>query len=68
MTPIICTDVMRDEGKPLYEVSIYDIDAPVNFHSYDCLFLEQGRELKPLLQKAEQKKFKLISESLNNNN
>ena len=65
MTPIICTDVMRDEGKPLYEVSIYDIDTPVNFHSYSCRFLEQGRELKPLLQKAEQKKFKLISESLN---
>ena len=67
MTPIICTDVMRDEGKPLYEVSIYDLDTPVNFHSYDCLFLEQCRELQPLLKKAEQKKFKLIAESLNKN-
>lgn len=65
MTPIICTDVMRDEGKPLYEVSIYDIDEAVNFHSYNCLFFEQGRELQPLLKKAEQKKFKLISESFN---
>jgi len=53
---------MRDEGKPLYEVAIYDIDTPVNFHSYDCIFLEQGRELQPLLQKAKQKKFKLISQ------
>ena len=68
MTPIICTDVMRDEGKPLYEVSIHDIDTPVNFHSYDCLFLEQGRELEPLLKKANQFKFKLIAESLNDDN
>jgi len=52
MTPIICTDVMRDEGKPLYEVAIYDIDTPVNFHSYNCLFIKQGRELETLLNEA----------------
>ena len=55
MTPIICTDVWRDEGSPLYTVKVYDIDAPVNYKSYDCFFYEQGRDLNELLAQAREK-------------
>ena len=55
MTPIICTDVDRDEGSPLYTVRVCDIDSPVNFHSYDCFSYEQGRDLDNLLEKAKER-------------
>lgn len=54
MKPIICTDVWRDEGSPLYTVTVYDVDTPVNYHSYDCFFHEQGRDLNKLLEQARQ--------------
>lgn len=52
MKKIVCTDVMRDEGSPLYIVKVYDLDTPVNFHSYDCLFFKRGRNLDELLKEA----------------
>lgn len=55
MTPVICTDVDRYEGKPLYTVRVYDIDSPVNFHSYECFFYEQGLNLDDLLEKAKER-------------
>ena len=55
MTPITCTDVDRDQGLPLYTVKVYDIDHPVNFHSYESLFFEQGRDLNALLEKAKER-------------
>lgn len=66
MKPIICTDVWRDEGSPLYIVKVYDIDTPVNYHSYDCFFHEQGRDLNDLLRQARQvinKELNTINES-----
>jgi hypothetical protein len=55
MTPIICTDVERHKGLPLYTVKVYDIDHPVNFHSYDCLFFQQRFNLEELLKEAKEK-------------
>lgn len=55
MTPIICTDVDRYKHLPLYTVKVYDIDSPVNFHSYECFFYEQGRDLDNLLEKAKKR-------------
>lgn len=55
MTPVTCTDVERYEGKPFYTVLVYDIDTPVNFHSYDCFFYEQGPDLNDLLEKAKER-------------
>ena len=55
MTPIICTNVERYERQPFYTVSVYDIDNPVNFHSYNCLFYKQGFNLDELLEKAKER-------------
>jgi len=66
MKPIICTDVWRDEGSPLYIVKVYDIDTPINRLSYEFFFLKQGRDLNELLEQAKQainKKLNTINES-----
>lgn len=66
MKPIICTDVWRDEGSPLYIVKVYDIDTPINRLSYEFFFLRQGRDLNELLEQAKQainKKLNMVDES-----
>lgn len=50
----LCIDVDRYEGKPLYTVSLNDIDEAVNFHSYSCIFFEQGNDLQQLIEKVKQ--------------
>lgn len=50
----LCIDVDRYEGKPLYTVGLNDIDEAVNFHSYNCIFFEQGNDLQQLIEKAKQ--------------
>lgn len=54
MNKIICADVIKDGDSPMYTVKVYDLDTPVNFHSYDCLFFKKGRNLDKLLEEAEQ--------------
>lgn len=60
MNPFVCTNVWRDEGEPLYDVKIYDLDNPVNYHSYGCIVHEQGRNLREVHEKAEKKLQKFI--------
>jgi len=52
MKPVICNDVQRDNGIPLYTVKVYNLDNPVNFHSYDCIFFKQGHNLEQLESEA----------------
>lgn len=52
MRPFIAKEVWRSDGEPLFTVSVYDLDAPVNFHSYECLFVKQGRDLDELMNEA----------------
>lgn len=53
MKLILCTDVQRCEGNPLFTVKVQDIDSPANFHSYNCLFFKQGSNLDELKEQAE---------------
>lgn len=48
MTLVIGVDIQRYEGKPLFQVTVEDIDNPVNFHSYDCLFFKKCNTLEEL--------------------
>ncbi len=52
MKLIICTDVQRDDNKPLYTVKVYDVERPVNFHSYECYYHKQGRDYDALIKEA----------------
>lgn len=42
-------DVLREGGKPLFDVSVYDLDEAVNFHSFNCCWIKQGNDLTALL-------------------
>ena len=55
MKPIICTDVDRFKGLPFYTIKVYDIDSPINYHSYECFFYERGFDLNELLEEAKEK-------------
>ena len=48
MELVIGVDIQRYKGKPLFQVTVVDIDSPVNFHSYDCLFFESCDTLEEL--------------------
>ncbi len=52
MKPVLEINVRPRNGEPLYSVTVVDVDRPVNFHSYDCLFFEEGRNLSELKEKA----------------
>lgn len=49
-TLLLCIDVDRDLGAPLYIVRVVDISHPVNFCTYDCLQFIQGRDLEETLK------------------
>ena len=52
MKPVLEIEVRPRNGEPLYSVTVVDVDHPVNFHSYDCLFFEEGRNLDELKERA----------------
>ena len=60
---IICNDVDRFEGEPLYTMCIYDIETPVNFHSYDCIYYEQSRDFVELINKTNEWLKKFLEEN-----
>ena len=39
-------DVENYYDKPLYTLKVYNLDLPVNYHSYDCVFFTKGYDLK----------------------
>ena len=48
MEIVIGVNIQRYKGKPLFQVTVEDIDSPVNFHSYECLFFESCDTLEEL--------------------
>lgn len=43
MIPVMCINVQRHKGEPLFQVSVEDVGNPVDLHSYNCLFSEKCR-------------------------
>ena len=56
MTLILCVEVERQNNKPLFQVSVYDIDNPVNYHSYECYFFEKCTTLEQFYKIKEKAK------------
>ena len=48
MTLVIGIHIRRYDKKPLFQVTVEDIDDPVNFHSYNCLFFKECHTLEEL--------------------
>jgi hypothetical protein len=41
--------IQRIDNKIVYVVGVYDIDSPVNYHSYDCYYFKQGSDLNEIM-------------------
>ena len=41
--------IQRTDNKTVYVVAVYDIDSPVNYHSYDCYYFKQGSDLNEIM-------------------
>ena len=41
--------IQRTDDKIVYVVAVYDIDSPVNYHSYDCYYFKQGSDLNEIM-------------------
>ena len=41
--------IQRTDNKIVYVVAVYDIDSPVNYHSYDCYYFKQGSDLNEIM-------------------
>lgn len=41
--------IQRTDNKIVYVVAVYDIDSPVNYHSYDCYYFKQGSDLNVIM-------------------
>lgn len=59
----LAIDVDRYHEKPLYTLQVYDLDNPVNFHSYDCVYYKQDENLAELINNLKMSAYK---EALNN--
>ena len=57
-------DVDRYFDKPLYSLKVYNLDLPVNYHSYDCVFFTQGYDFKELIDKLKMSKYKSALDNL----
>ena len=42
--------IQRTDNKTVYVVAVYDIDSPVNYHSYDCYYFKQGSDLNVIMR------------------
>ena len=48
MKLVIGINIQRYKEKPLFQVTVEDIDNPINFHSYECLFFKSCNTLEEL--------------------
>lgn len=47
-------------------MKIVDVDTPVNFHSYDCLFFKQGENLEELIDEADKQMYHISQDFIDN--
>lgn len=46
----ISIDITRYHSEVYYTASVYDVENPVNFHSYDCVYRKSDHDLKELIR------------------
>lgn len=57
-------DVENYYDKPLYTLKVYNLDLPVNYHSYDCVFFTKGYDFKELIETLKMSKYKSALDNL----
>lgn len=50
--------IQPDDGDVQYTFRIFDIDSPVNFHSFDCVYFAQGYEYERMIEDLKNSSYK----------
>lgn len=52
--------IRPDNGDVQYTFCIFDIDSPVNFHSFDCVYFAQGYEYERMIEDLKNSSYKEV--------
>ena len=50
--------IQPNDGDVQYTFRIFDIDSPVNFHSFDCVYFAQGYEYERMIEDLKNSSYK----------
>lgn len=53
----VSIELSRHHSDVWYTVSVYDVESPVNYHSYDCVYRKSDYDLKDLIRDVVQRGF-----------
>lgn len=53
----VSIELSRHHSDVWYTVSVYDVENPVNYHSYDCVYRKGDYDLKNLIRDVVQRGF-----------
>ena len=51
-------DICREDNDTVYTIRVFDIDKPVNFHSYECVWFAQGYDLDDMMDRLKSSSFR----------
>lgn len=52
--------IQPDDGDVQYTFRIFDIDSPVNFHSFDCVYFAQGYDYNKMIEDLKNSSYKEV--------
>lgn len=53
-------DICREDNDTVYTIRVFDIDSPVNFHSYECVWFAQGYDFDDMMNRLKSSSFRDI--------
>lgn len=57
---ILSISIQPDDGDVQYTFRIFDIDSPVNFHSFDCVYFAQGYDYNKMIEDLKNSSYKEV--------
>jgi hypothetical protein len=52
--------IQPDDGDVQYTFRIFDLETPVNFHSFDCVYFAQGYDYKEMIESIKKGLYKEV--------
>ena len=52
--------IAPDDGDVQYAFRIFDLESPVNYHSYDCVYFAQGYDYQEMIETIKKGRFKQV--------
>ena len=52
--------INKDNGDTQYTFRIFDLETPVNYHSYNCVYFAQGYDYQEMIETIKKGNFKEV--------